>query len=161
VIDEYKEKPHMKFLKSSPLSQFKIGGYFPRPLQVDEDRYYETIWSDDTIKGSVILITSVSCSACNVEVVQSLLNLFPGFQFVLFTDGTKEQVDQQRKILGSIKVVHSNIFQVIRQLGVPGVPYALGINSEGQIVSGRPFDSVETLKIAIRPLLEVFYEEVL
>lgn len=161
MMDEYKEKSHMKFWKRNPVSRFKIGSYVPEPLQVDVNRYDDTMWSSGTMKGSVILITSVSCSVCNVEPVQSLPDLFPGFQYVLYTDGTQEHVDQQRKALAPIKVVHADVFRVIRQLGVPGVPFALGINAEGQIVSGRPFNSVETLKTAIHPLIEVYYEEAL
>lgn len=161
MIDVNKSNSHLKFLKSIPISQFEPGSYFPKNLQIDEDQFDNTFWQNGTEKGVVIFITSVTCSLCNIEPVQILTNLYPGFRYILFTDGTKENVEQQHLFLNQVEIVHANIFHIIRQLGVPGVPYALGINTEGQIVSGGPFDSVESLKMAISPLLEVYYNEVL
>ncbi|MGY4797050.1 hypothetical protein MHB40_19595 [Lysinibacillus sp. FSL K6-0057] len=152
---------HLKFLKSNPITQFEVGSYVPQDLQVDEDPIDNAFCFNISEKGSVIFIISVSCSVCKIDSIQLLTKLYPEFQYILFTDGTKEDVEQQRLFLNQVEIVRANIFHIIRQLGIPGVPYALGINSDGQIVSGRPFDSIESLKKAISPLLEVYYNEVL
>ncbi|WP_017691876.1 hypothetical protein [Paenibacillus sp. PAMC 26794] len=159
--DEHKDKPHMRFLKNSFISQLDIGRYVPQPIEIEKRCFDDTVWSSEEYNGSVILITSFSCNVCNAEVARDLAGIFPNFQFVLFTDGTTEQVEQLRERLSGIKVVHANVFMVIRQLAVPGVPFAIAVNSEGQIVSGKAFDSIETVKLAIRPLLEVYYDEAL
>ncbi|MEG0577869.1 MAG: hypothetical protein RR500_08425 [Bacilli bacterium] len=160
MIDVKELNSHLKFLKSNPMNQFEIGSYVPRNLQVDEGKFGRTFCFKRSEKGTVIFIISVSCSVCNIDLVQIITKLYPEFQYVLFTDGTKEDVEQ-RIFFNNVEIVNANIFHIIRQLGVPGVPYALGVNSEGQIVSGHPFGSVESLKKAISPLLEVYYNEVL
>jgi hypothetical protein len=148
-MDNNNLKPHYKFLKHR---EFKIGEFLPFSIHLGGS--YSPINVELSSQGTAMFFLSQYCAACNYQPVISFMDKYDFFGYIIFLESDEEYY---QKLLGKCKktIYRCNISTLLRQLNIPGIPWTIGINDLGQIISGGVFNTLGDLEIILKPFITV------
>lgn len=161
MIEE--EQGHRKFLKGG-YSKFKPGVYAEEKFKLFPDGdEYDFTWTRNVKCATMAFIVSLSCAACDMSVIEDFMHYYPDFDYQLFVYGDDEdllKINNDYKLAPSTRVHLFDMVTLDRvfQFGA-GVPWVVGINNEGQMISGGSYNKLDRLEMIMRPFIRVFYPE--
>ncbi|WP_339788343.1 hypothetical protein NSQ38_07700 [Paenibacillus sp. FSL R7-0313] len=74
------------------------------------------------------------------------------FKFTLVTDNLESTYIKEQE---NIHILKRNIFDFIDSIGIPGVPFVVGINRVNQIISAGPSSTISAIYDVLSPFFEV------
>ncbi|WP_405081972.1 hypothetical protein ACI48J_04975 [Paenibacillus chitinolyticus] len=151
---------HRRFLKSSTLQEYKIGGYIPDQIQLLNGKTKESLqWLKQTEFGGVIFVFSKHCTACNMDIALETFNKHQEIAYAMFCEGySEEEFSELGDKHEGLKLYAHEMSCLEAELNIQVVPYMLVVNKIGQIIGGGIVNSYEHVFNLIKPLLRVIEE---
>lgn len=139
-----------------------LGGYFPMKLKINEGEKTTDFSSvSNQGMGSVIFIMSERCGTCDYSPINQFIEKYNGFNYMMFLNAPDNSINSIISGLHkNLKIFVSDLIELNNYFGFQTVPFAMGINSTGQIVSCDHFNTLEHLDFILSPLLYVYFSGV-
>jgi len=138
---------HRKFLKYAHRTSLNIGAYMNRDFTIIK------AVTEMSPLSRVIFVSSSTCSSCQISTIEEFVkDESDRFEFTVVTDNLESEYLQNQP---SVKFLKKNVFKFIDDIGIPGVPFAIGINKAGQIISAGPASSMSDIYEVLSPFFEV------
>lgn len=138
---------HRKFFKHNHRTSLSIGSYIDDNFMITETS------GEMTSLPNVLFVVSSTCSSCNMGAIEEFIQeRHDQFEFTLVTDNLESTYIKEQE---NIHILKRNIFNFIDSIGIPGVPFVVGINKVHQIISAGPSSSISAIYDVLSPFFEV------
>jgi len=148
---------HRRFLKKKDFD-FIPGNYFPKQMRLRAK--CEPIDISNLSKsenGTLVFILSDYCSACNIQVVTTMTQSHPEFNYCIFYEAGESQI----AVSNSVEVLKVEIREIENYLNYGAVmPWVFALNQVGQIVGGGVFNTYKDIIQISKGLINVYEDKI-